>query len=385
MTSEERREARYRRRAEARRAKRETACADHDSYNKVFCYGNLYRSYKCCRRGVAWKSSVQKYITNAPLNVLQTYKKLQAGTFKSPGFYEFDLYERGKHRHIRSTGIGERVVQRCLCDNALVPVLERTFIYDNGASMKKKGYDFAVRRITRHLREHYRKYGNEGYILLFDFSKFFDNVSHEIVKEILRKDFNDDRILALTAHFIDAFGDRGMGLGSQISQVLALASANRLDHYVKEVLRIRGYGRYMDDGYLIHPSKEYLQNCITHIRAICAELGIVLNEKKTQIVKLSHGFTWLKIRFFVTETGKVVRKIYKRSVTRMRRKLKKLHKKYQCGKMAFEDVYTTWQSWRSYAARFNAWHTLQNMGALYTDLFIINKEGCYGLLQNPVC
>jgi len=124
---------------------------------------------------------------------------------------------------------------------------------------------------------------------------------------------------------------------------------------------------------------------LLYLRAICAELGIVLNEKKTQIVKLSHGFTWLKIRFFITETGKVVRKIYKRSVTRMRRKLKKLHKKYQCGKMAFEDVYTTWQSWRSYAARFNAWHTLQNMGALYTDLFIINKEGCYGLLQNPVC
>ena len=386
MTSEERREARYQRRVAARLEKKRTACAEYDDFRTVFSYANLYRSYKCCRRGVAWKASVQKYITNAPLNLLHTFKELENGKFRSPGFYEFDLYERGKHRHIRSTVINERVVQRCLCDNALVPMLGRTFIHDNGASMKNKGYDFAVRRITQHLHEHYRQHGNAGYVLLFDFSKFFDNVSHEVVKADLHDKFSDKKILALTEHFIDAFGDKGMGLGSQISQVLALASANRLDHYVKEMLRIKGYGRYMDDGYLIHPSKEYLQNCLVHIKAICAELGITLNAKKTQIVKLSHGFTWLKIRFFLTDTGRVVKKIYKRSITVMRRKLKKLHGKLLAGRMTFEDISATWQSWKSYAEKFNAWHTIQNMGKLYTELFINNffREEYYDVLQNPV-
>lgn len=385
MTSEERKEARYQRRVAARQAKKIANCAEYDDFGTVFSYKNLYRSYKCCRRGVAWKASVQKYIANAPLNVLHTYKQLESGKFRSPGFYEFDLYERGKHRHIRSTVIGERVVQRCLCDYSLVPVLGRSFIYDNGASMKYKGYDFAVRRITQHLQEHYRKYGNEGYILLFDFSKFFDNVSHEIVKADLHRRLSDEKILALTEHFIDAFGDKGMGLGSQISQVLALASANKLDHYVKEMLRIRGYGRYMDDGYLIHPSKEYLTKCLAHIKAICAELGITLNTKKTQIVKLSHGFTWLKIRFFLTETGKVVKKIYKRSVTKMRQKLKKLQVKWLNGGMAFEDISATWQSWKSYAEKFNAWHAIQNMGRLYNELFLnTNREDYYDLLQNPI-
>ena len=382
MTSEERKEARYQRRVAARRKAKDEKYAKADSFTNVFSYRNLYQSYKCCRRGVAWKSSVQKYITQAPLNVLHTYKQLMAGKFRSPGFYEFDLYERGKHRHIRSTVIGERVVQRCLCDYALVPMLGRTFIYDNGASMKYKGYDFAVRRLETHLHEHYRKHGQSGYILLFDFSKFFDNVSHEVVKGILHGQFSDEKLLALTEHFIDAFGSKGMGLGSQISQVLALASANRLDHYVKEVLRIRGYGRYMDDGYLIHPSKEYLQECVKHIQAICDELGITLNQKKTQIVKLSHGFTWLKIRFFLTETGKVVKKIYKRSVTRMRIKLKKLHRKLMAGKVEFPDIFATWQSWKSYAEKFNAYHTVQNMAELYTQLFITNKEGYNGLYQS---
>lgn len=170
-------------------------------------------------------------------------------------------------------------------------------------------------------------------------------------------------------HFIDAFGDIGMGLGSQISQVLALASANRLYHYVKEVLRIRGYGRYMDDGYLIHPSKQYLQKCLESIKTICDELGITLNAKKTQIVKLSHGFAWLKARFYLTESSKVVRKIYKRSVTKMRIKLKKLRRKLDEGKITYEDVSNTWQSWKSYAMTFNAYYTIKNMGELYTKLF----------------
>ena len=375
MTSEERREARYRRRVEKRYRAKVQKTAGADDYAKVFSYPHLYQAYKCCRRNVSWKASVQRYITQAPLNVLHTYNRLMAGKYKTPGFYEFDLYERGKHRHIRSTVIGERVVQRCLCDYAIVPMLSRTFIHDNGASMEKKGYDFAIRRLTQHLQEHYRKHGREGYILLFDFTKFFDNVSHALVKGILRQQFTDQRILQLSEHFIDAFGEVGLGLGSQISQVMALASANRLDHYAKEMLRIRAYGRYMDDGYLIHPSKERLQRCMRIIGKVCTILGIKLNPHKTQIVKLSHGFTWLKVRFFLTETGKVVKKIYKRSVTKMRQKLKKFHRRWLEGKMEFEDVRQSCFSWvDGYAAKFDAYHTRQNMVKLFDQLFIYGKE-----------
>ena len=370
MTSEERKEARFQRRKAARVEKKAACCGQSDSFDWVFSYEHLYHSYKMCRRNVGWKASVQKYITNAPINVYQTWQRLQAGKYRTSGFFEFDLMERGKKRHIRSVTIGERIVQRCLCDYALVPVLGRTYIYDNGASMANKGYSFAVDRLCQHLRQHYRKHGTEGYVLLFDFSKFFDRVSHRVVKAVLHKEFSDERIIKLTEHFIDAFGDVGLGLGSQISQVLALASANRLDHYIQEQCRIGSYGRYMDDGYLIHPSKEYLQKCLEGIRRICEELEITLNEKKTQIVKLSHGFTFLKVRFFLLPGGRIVRKIYHCSVTRMRRKLKSYQRFVAAGKMTMDDVYQSWQSWKAYASNFNAWHTIQSMAALYNKLFI---------------
>lgn len=384
MTSEERREARYRRRVAARLAKKEKYASCND-FSAVFSYGNLYRAYRRCRKGVSWKASVQRYITNAPLNVLNTFELLHTNKYKSPGFNEFDLYERGKHRHIKSTTMSERVVQRCLCDNSLVPILTRTFIYDNGACMKNKGYDFAIRRLTQHLHEHYRRYGTEGYILLYDFRKFFDSISHEVVKRVIRKEISDERLLVILDHFIDAFGDIGLGLGSQVSQVLSLATANRLDHFVKERLHIRGYGRYSDDGYLISVSKEYLKECLRQIRTICQELGITINEKKTQIVKLTHGFTWLKVRFFITETGKIIKKICKRNVTKARQKLKKMQIKWLNGTMPLQDIWAMAVSQRAYMKKFYAYHTICNYDQLYNNLFIlIPWEVEYNALhQNP--
>lgn len=372
MTSAERHEIRYQRRKALRAERKAAKFAVYDNFDWVFSYAHLYRSYQMCRRGVGWKASTQKYIVQAPLNVWQTYTELHKGKYRSQGFYEFDIFERGKHRHIRSVTINERIVQRCLCEYALVPMLERTHIYDNGACMKNKGYSFTVKRLCRHLQKHYRKYGTEGYVLLFDFSKFFDHVSHRIIKATLRKEFSDERIIRLTEHFIDAFGDVGLGLGSQISQVLALSSANKLDHYIKEVCGIKGYGRYMDDGYLIHHSKEYLQKCLEGIKKICEELEITLNVKKTQIVKLSHGFTFLKIRFFLLDGGRIVRKIYRRSITKMRQKLKSFKIKVNEKKMSVTDVYQSWQSWQAYAHNFDAYKTLQSMTALYNRLFTSN-------------
>ncbi len=374
MNSKERHELRYQRRKAKRESKKQKKLL---SFGTVFSYDNLYKSYIRCRKNVGWKASTQRYIVQAPLMVQQTRNKLMNGRFRSAGFYEFNLYERGKKRHIKSVKIEERVVQRCLCDHALVPVIEDTFIYDNGASQKNKGYHFAMNRMKRHLQYHYRKYGTEGYVLLFDFHHFFDEVSHEVVKDIIEKEFDDQRIKDLTYHFIDNFGEKGMGLGSQISQTLALASCNRMDHVIKEKLQVKCYGRYMDDGYLIHPSKEYLKECLQVIRKLCDELGIILNEKKTQIVKLTHGFTWLKGRFFLLESGRVITKIYKKSVVRERRKLKKLRRFYDSGRITADDIWHAYQSWRSYACYFDAYHTVKNMDSLFLELFGKETRVCF--------
>ena len=369
MTSEERREARYQRRKQKRLESKDRQRKPYDDFEKVFSYDNLFHAYRMCRKNVRWKSSTQRYIANAPLNVYTTYTKLHNGTFESDGFYEFDLFERGKARHIRSVSIQERVVQRCLCDFSLVPMMRRTFIYDNGASLTYKGYAFAVRRIDRHIRWHYRHYGNNGYVLLFDFSSYFDSISHELLEKIIRKEYTDERLIDLLMHFIKMFGDEGLGLGSQISQVLALAAANELDHFIKEDLGIKCYGRYMDDGYLIHHDKAYLQECMKRIHQKCNELGLKLNIKKTRIVPIRRDFQWLKIMFRLTESGYIVKRIWHKSVVRMRRKMKKLKRKMDAGLLEQSDIRASYESWKSHTIGLDVYHTMRSMDELYNSLF----------------
>lgn len=371
MTSEERHEARYQR----RKAKREEQKRKRNAmtYEEVFSFENIYSAFNKCKNGVMWKTSVQGYAAGHLAKAYRTHRELINGTYRSKGFVEFDIMERGKPRHIRSVHISERVVQRCLCDNHLVSALSRTFIYDNGASLKGKGIHFTMNRLCEHLRWHYRRYGTGGYVLTFDFSKYFDLANHDAIFKEIDRCISDERLRKQTKYFIRQFGNVGLGLGSQVSQIAALALPNRLDHYIKEKLRVHCYARYMDDAYLIHPSKEYLQKCLGEIRSICNELGIKLNEKKTQITKLSRGVNFLKGHFFLTDTGRVIKRINPRSVTTMRRKLKKFKRFVDSGKMTIDDVWTSCKSWVGYANYYNAHKTRQRLNELYKELFLCMK------------
>ena len=282
MTSEERRKGRRDRREAERKKKHEDYIRKYNDFNLVLDLDNLKAAYRKSRRGVAWKESVQRYDLFLMSNLAETKQKLARGESISKGFVEFDIHERGKMRHIRSVHISERVVQKCLCDNVLTPLMTRSLIYDNGASIKNKGIHFAMNRLRCHLSRFYRENGNNnGYALVIDFSKYFDNILHEKLFEMQKKNITDERIFELYKSFVTVFGDGiSLGLGSQVSQISAISYPNKLDHYCKEVLRVRYYGRYMDDTYLIHKDKKHLEYCLTEIKRICDELGIKLNTKK---------------------------------------------------------------------------------------------------------
>lgn len=369
MNSAERREARYQRRKAARMKKKAAALREYGDFETVFSFERLYESYRASVRGVGWKASTQRYKAASLANVTKTHEELIAGRYRSKGFYEFDIVERGKPRHIRSVHISERVVQRCLCDYCLVPILSRSFIYDNGASLRGKGYDFAVSRVTHFLTEHYRKHGREGYVLVFDFSKYFDTAQHEPVFREFERSGIDDRLVALSKYFIQNFGDVGLGLGSQVSQIAALALPNRIDHYIKDVLGMKYYARYMDDGCIISESKEKLEICLRELRRLCAEHGIRLNPKKTQIIKLTRGFTFVKVRFRYGANGKVVRRATYKGIRHMRAKIRIFRRWVDSGRMTAADVETSLVSWRGHMKRFHSYHMEQSVERLYRELF----------------
>jgi hypothetical protein len=183
---------------------------------------------------------------------------------------------------------------------------------------------------------------------------------------------SDPRVRELTKNFVTVFGDgKSLGLGSQVSQICAIFYPDRLDHYIKEKLRIKYYGRYMDDMYLIHESREYLKECLKIITELCAKLKITVSMKKTRIVKLKDGIDFPKGKYVLLEPGKILRLPGKDSSKRMRRKLKKFKTLVDAGETGRDDLRCAYQSWRgNYRRRFNAYHRVRNMDRLYHNLFI---------------
>lgn len=154
--------------------------------------------------------------------------------------------------------------------------------------------------------------------------KFFHSIDHEILFQKLKElDFSMDELWFLE-QIISKDSKKGLPLRNISSQWFALLYLNSVDHYVKEVLQIKGYIRYMDDIILIHRDKMYLRQCPSKIEEICLKkLNLSLN-KKTQIGKVSDGIDFLGYSHSITKTGKVIVRLRKSWKIRMKRHLKTL-------------------------------------------------------------
>ena len=377
--SRDRREARYQRRRAQREQKAQEAGGA--SFDEVMSFGNLCKAGKECCNGARWKTSTINFETNLLAESLKTYNDLHDGTRKFHSFRSFATVEHGKRRDIDALPIQERAAQKCLCKNLLTEAYSRSFIYDNSASLAGKGMDFQLDRLKKHLHDHYRKYGTEGGIYQFDFKGYFGSLPHYVIKQRARAKIKDDRLYSLFCDFVDDFqkmktADRtaerkhGVGLGSEISQIIALDYASPIDHYVKDVRGIHGYGRYMDDGYVISNSLDELEDIKRNLYRIAEELGISMSEQQNIITPFRHhSFTFLKMRVTLEESGKVTMKLSRKSIKAMRRKLDIFRRWVDEGKLDPEDVFQSYQSWRAHAKRCDSYDTLRAMDERFVRLF----------------
>ncbi len=339
----------------------------NSGWEKVISFGSLMHGLKMAQRNVMWKDSVCSYSLNALENTLKLKRELEDGTYEISEYQRFMIYEP-KKREIVATRIRDRQFQRSLCDKVLYRDMTKGFIYDNCACQRGKGVDFALNRLETHLRRYYRKHGNQGWVLRCDIRHYFPETPHEVAKEAIRKRVKDPKCAKAAEDIIDSFGgDKGIGLGSQVSQLVELAVLDPVDHFVKERLQIKHYVRYMDDFILIHEDRNVLENAKAEITRKVNELGLEMN-RKTQIAPLKHGIRFLKWRFILTDTGKVIRKISRKSVTKERRKLKKLAEKVKAGLIPIDYLWMSFQSWRSGALRGNTHKTVWEMEQLYNRL-----------------
>ena len=338
----------------------------------------LYESYKMALKASPMKPLTQKFEDNWLHNIGIIQRDLRSGRYVPAKKTEFIIRERGKVRLIRAAPMRDKVVQHALCDFVLIPAIRPKIIYDNYASLKHRGISMARKRFEMMVHKFYRKHKtNQGFILLMDFSGYYDNMRHNLVRKIVggiikgpvstrtfdsivdscKQDvsfLSDDEIKRLyegkykALDYVNVPKElrtgkkwlyKGMDIGDQTAQGVAIYFPTKIDYHMKIVRGEKYYGRYMDDSNDIHISKQHLIDVLGEVKEIAASLGIILNDKKVKILPLSKPFTYLQIKYFLTPTGRLVKRINPKRVTAMRRKLKKLHKMMLAGQRKFKSIY----------------------------------------------
>jgi len=339
-------------------------------FESIYLFEHLYQSYLKSRHGKCLKYTIAKFEINAVENLLKLSNDVKNHTYTMADYNTFTVYEP-KERIIMSNAFRDKILQRSLCDYVLNPSIFPHLIYDNYASQQNKGTHFGLNRLCGFLHSYYRKYGSEGWILKADISKYFYCIRHDKLKEQLLRYVSDDDVLWLLNLIIDSTDGIGVPIGNQTSQTFAVLYLNDLDHLIKDQMGFKYYGRYMDDFYIIHHDKTVLQNTLRIIEKKLNDLGLNLNHK-TQILPLRNGIDFLGFHTYLTDSGKVIRKIRRRSKNNMRRKIKKMSRLYKDGKIDKESIIKSYQSWRSHASHGNSHHLIQNMDSEINK--IINNQ-----------
>ena len=308
-------------------------------YDSMASFESLYAAYRAAARCKRSREEVIRFELDLADNLWRLHEELVAKTYRVSPYHTFTVYDP-KRRIIQALAFRDRVVQHSLCDNVLAPFFEPRLVHDCAACRKGKGTSFATRRLEGFLREHYRANGAAGWSLKVDVRKYFDSIDHAVLKDRLEC-FPDDEMRTFLFAVIDSYNadtGKGLPLGNQSSQWFALYHLDPIDRLIKERFRVRHYTRYMDDMVLVHPDRGYLAACLEELRAFAREeLKLDFNQK-TQLAPLAQGIDYLGWHFYLTETGKVVRKLRPSNKRRLKRRMRKLRAQIAEGEVTQEQA-----------------------------------------------
>jgi len=147
---------------------------------------------------------------------------------------------------------------------------------------KKLLFDLTISEIKK---EKDRKRGDLGFsfLLVKELLRviiFSDPTKNCIIKG-KRKDWNG---LPKGKSLFSAENGCGLPIGNLTSQLFGNVYLNKLDHFIKNELKIKYYGRYVDDMLIVHQDKHYLKRVAFEIKNYLArESFLSLHPEKTYL------------------------------------------------------------------------------------------------------
>lgn len=331
-----------------------------DLFPGIASFPALEAAARRAARGKRRKPGAAAFLACLEREVLGLERELLAGDWR-PGRYVEIAIRDPKPRTVSAAPFRDRVVHHALCA-AIEPHFERSFIHDSYANRRGKGTHRAVAR--------YERFRNRfAAVLRGDIFRYFPAMDHAILKSRVRRRIRCERTLRLTDAIIDGSnpqepvyryypGDdlftpferrRGLPIGNLTSQLFANVYLDGLDHFVKEVLRAKGYLRYVDDFAIFHDDPAVLADWRERIGAYLARRRLSLHPRKTYVVPTAEPTRFLG--YVLLPDGR--RRLPEDNVRRFRNRLRSMRDRVRADAMAPEEGRPRVASWVAHARHAN--------------------------------
>ena len=291
-------------------------------------FAEVYRAYLDARRHKWGSKSQLEFESNLEPNLLSLARDIERREYELSPSACF-IYEGKVKREVVAAAFRDRVVHHLLW-NWTNPLFERSFIYDSYSCRKGKGTLFGIRRASGFLRAASDDFRRDCWVLRLDISGFFMNIDRRILHSLVTKTleryafagvpsrnlclyllqkviFDDPLERAVFRSPMSAWDSLpknktlrfarpfcGLPIGNLTSQLFGNVYLNPLDQFVKRELKVRLYGRYVDDMVLVHSERAFLLSCIREIREFLLErLRLRLHPQKIYLQPATRGFPFL--------------------------------------------------------------------------------------------
>lgn len=264
-------------------------------FEKIVDIDNIKEAHKQARKDKTYYKEVKMVDADIDHYAKEISEMLKNKTYKVSEYRKQVINDKGKERTLMKLQYyPDRIIQWAIMLQ-LEPVFLRTFCTHTCASIPNRGISRAWSLMRRYLKDK----PNTKYCLKIDIRKFYDNIDHEILKDKLSRKIKDRDLLDLLYLIIDSYdGDRGVPIGSYLSQYFANFYLSDFDHYLKEDLEVEYTVRYMDDVVVFGKTKNQLHMALDDICYFLYDEKLYLKSNYQIFPTGTRGVDFVGFRFF---------------------------------------------------------------------------------------
>ncbi|MBE6005582.1 MAG: hypothetical protein E7238_00155 [Sarcina sp.] len=339
----------------------------------------LCRAAKQHRQGAPNKNTPTEFYLRRISQTKRLKDEIRNGTYK-PRPTRTVIVTRPKRRIASAPWTRDCVWQRSMCNNGVYRDLTKSSIYDNMACQKGKGTDLAIRRVIGMLqRLHRENPGAEIYGKHLDIKQYFPSTPQKHIHQLDEDKIADKRFIPYLSKIVDGghdrrpqeeierdpYGRRGTDLGSPINQLHQISLMDKLDHELKSFCKY--YIRYNDDFLILDHDRAVVGRAEDTVQKHLAKMGLQMTNK-SGLIHARRGFYFLRKRFLMKESGKIIIRLHRKALSEERQTLKSLLKYRKNGLRTMDDIRRHYQCWVS-NAEYAGDGPIREMDKYYTRLF----------------